>query len=336
LSSAAKPALLSVRGVKKHYAIGAQLPWAKPTSFVRAVDGLSFDILPRKTLSVVGESGCGKTTTAKMVLRLEEPTDGHILFQGRDLAKLTRDEQASFRRNVQAVFQNPFSSLNPRMRVIDLIGEPRLVQEAVDRKKLREDVEKLLVAVGLNVAVINAYPHELSGGMRQRVAIARALILDPTLIVLDEPVSALDVSVRAQIMNLFKEIQDRLGIAYLLIAHDLATTRYLSHQVLVMYLGQMVETAESNELFSKPLHPYTQALISASAPVRRWEHQDETVLKGDLPSPIAPPPGCRFHTRCPLAFDRCRSEIPKMSEVSPGHRVACHLHTAGSPSMVTA
>jgi oligopeptide/dipeptide ABC transporter ATP-binding protein len=302
------------------------LPWSRPTTFVRAVDGLSFDVLPGKTLSIVGESGCGKTTTAKLVLRLEDPTKGQVLFQGRDTATLNPEEQAHYRRSVQAVFQNPFSSLNPRMRVIDLIGEPRVIQGKVKREELKEDVERRLAAVSLNPGIINSFPHELSGGMRQRVAIARALILQPLLIILDEPVSALDVSVRAQIMNLFKEIQDQFGIAYLLIAHDLATTRYLSHQILVMYLGQMVEIAESNELFSRPLHPYTQALISASAPVRRWEHQEEKILKADLPSPIAPPSGCRFHTRCPLAFDRCSTEVPLLQEISPGHRVACHLY----------
>jgi oligopeptide transport system ATP-binding protein len=325
-SSLAPQPLLSAQDITKHYPVTAGLPWSQPTKFVRAVDGLSFDVLPGQTLSIVGESGCGKTTTAKLVLRLEDPTTGHVLFQGRDTADLSPQEQAHYRRSVQAVFQNPFSSLNPRMRVVDLIGEPRVIQEKVGRDELKQDVQRRLAAVGLDPAIINSFPHELSGGMRQRVAIARALILQPLLIVLDEPVSALDVSVRAQIMNLFKEIQDKLGIAYLLIAHDLATTRYLSDQVLVMYLGQMVETAESDELFSKPLHPYTQALISASAPVRRWEHQEEKILTSDLPSPIAPPSGCRFHTRCPLAFDRCPVETPNLREISPGHRVACHLY----------
>ena len=325
ISSTAQQPVLSARDISKHYPVATGLPWSRPKTFVRAVDGLSFDVLPGKTLSIVGESGCGKTTTAKLVLKLEEPTAGHVLFQGRDTAELGSEGEALYRRSVQAVFQNPFSSLNPRMRVIDLIGEPRIIQGKVDRPKLKREVERLLDAVGLNPAIINSFPHELSGGMRQRVAIARALILQPLLIILDEPVSALDVSVRAQIMNLFKEIQEQTGIAYLLIAHDLATTRYLSHQVLVMYLGQMVEIAECDELFSKPLHPYTQALISASAPTRRWEHQEENILKGDLPSSIAPPSGCRFHTRCPQAFDRCSVEIPALREISPGHRVACHL-----------
>jgi len=318
--------LLSVQDVTKHYPVASNLPWSPPKTFVRAVDGLSFAVLPRKTLSIVGESGCGKTTTAKLVLRLEHPTSGRVLFEGRDTAALDGEGEAHYRRSVQAVFQNPFSSLNPRMRVIDLIGEPRVIQEYVDRDELRLDVERQLDAVGLDPAIINSFPHELSGGMRQRVAIARALILRPLMIVLDEPVSALDVSVRAQIMNLFKAIQDESGISFLLIAHDLATTRYLSHQVLVMYLGQMVETAESDELFSKPLHPYTHALISASAPSRRWENPKEDTLQGDVPSPIAPPSGCRFHTRCPRAFERCPREIPELREISPGHQVACHLY----------
>jgi oligopeptide transport system ATP-binding protein len=325
LSPAEQP-ILSVQKVTKHYPVASNLPWLPPTSFVRAVDGLSFEVLPGKTFSIVGESGCGKTTTAKLVLNLENPTTGRVLFQNRDTAELNRVEQAHYRRNVQAVFQNPFSSLNPRMRVLDLISEPRVIQGQVDREELKEEVERQLDSVALDPSIINSFPHELSGGMRQRVAIARALILQPLLIVLDEPVSALDVSVRAQIMNLFKAIQERLGISYLLIAHDLATTRYLSHQILVMYLGQMVETSDSNELFSQPLHPYTQALISASAPSRRWENRPDNILQGDLPSPIAPPPGCRFHTRCPRAFDRCRVDVPELREISPGHHVACHLY----------
>ena len=318
--------LLRVQNVTKHYPVASNLPWFPPKTFVRAVDGLSFDVLPRRTFSIVGKSGCGKTTTAKLVLRLDKPTSGHVEFQGRDTAKLNREEEAHYRRSVQAVFQNPFSSLNPRMRIIDLIGEPRVIQGKVDRGELRREVERQLDGVGLDPAVINAFPHELSGGMRQRVAIARALILQPLLIVLDEPVSALDVSVRAQIMNLFKTIQEKAGISYLLIAHDLATTRYLSHQILVMYLGQMVETAPSDQLFSNPLHPYTHALIAASAPSRRWEDSQEEVLQNDLPSPTAPPSGCRFHTRCPRAFDRCPREAPQLREISSGHHVACHLY----------
>jgi oligopeptide/dipeptide ABC transporter ATP-binding protein len=318
--------LLSLENVTKHYPVASNMPWSPPKAFVRAVDGLSFAVLPRKTFSIVGESGCGKTTTAKLVLRLEQPTSGRVLFQGRDTASLGRQEEALYRRSVQAVFQNPFSSLDPRMRVIDLVAEPQVIQAKVDRDQLRRDVEYQLDAVGLDPAIINSFPHELSGGMRQRVAIARALILQPRMIVLDEPVSSLDVSVRAQIMNLFKEIQDKSGVSYLLIAHDLATTRYLSHQVLVMYLGQMVEVAESDELFTNPLHPYTHALISASAPARRWENPKEYILESDLPSPIAPPSGCRFHTRCPRAHERCPREIPALREISPGHRVACHLY----------
>ena len=316
--------LLSLHDVTKHYPVASNLPWTPPKAYVRAVDGLSFTVLPGKTLSIVGESGCGKTTTAKLVLRLENPTTGRVLFQGRDTATLDRKQEAHYRRSVQAVFQNPFSSLNPRMRVFDLIAEPRVIQR--DRDQLRPSIERQLDAVGLDPAIIDAFPHELSGGMRQRVAIARALILKPLMVVLDEPVSALDVSVRAQIINLFKSIQDESGISYLLIAHDLATTRYLSHQVLVMYLGQMVETADGDELFSNPLHPYTHALISASAPSRRWENPKEYILESDLPSPISPPAGCRFHTRCPRALERCSRDIPTPREISPGHHVACHLY----------
>ena len=318
--------LLIAQDITKHYPVASALPWTPPTA-VHAVDGLSFDVPPGKTVSIVGESGCGKTTTIKLLLRLEDPTSGRVLFRGRDIAGLDRNEEARFRRSVQAVFQNPYSSLDPRMRVSDLIGEPLLIRGGISRDELRNEVERQLDAVGLDRTVINSFPHELSGGMRQRVAIARALILQPDLIILDEPVSALDVSVRAQIMNLFKEIQDNSGVAYVLISHDLATTRYLSHQVLVMYLGQMVETAECNELYSNPLHPYTVALIEASVPARRWETDSEKeVLDSDLPSPMAPPPGCRFHTRCPRAFSRCPVDVPQLREVSPGHRVACHLY----------
>ena len=324
MSKSAQP-LLGVQNITKHYPVASSLPWAPAKTFVRAVDGLSFDVLAHKTLSIVGESGCGKTTTAKILLHLERATSGKIYFQGRDTAEFSSKEEANFRRNVQAVFQNPFSSLNPRMRIINLIGEPRVIQEKVGRNQLRREVEAQLNAVGLDPAIIDSFPHELSGGMRQRVAIARALILQPLLIVLDEPVSALDVSVRAQIMNLFKSIQEKTGISYLLIAHDLATTRYLSHRIFVMYLGQMVESAETEELFANPLHPYTHALMTASAPARRWEHSQEEILEIDLPSPTAPP-GCRFHTRCPRAYDRCAREVPPLKEFSPGHQVACHLY----------
>jgi oligopeptide/dipeptide ABC transporter ATP-binding protein len=318
--------LLRAENLEKHYPVAAALPWVKPKAFIRAVDGVSFDIQPRETLSVVGESGCGKTTMGKLVLRLEMPTRGRITFQGHDIYDLSQEALSAYRMAVQAVFQNPFSSLNPRMRVLELIGEPRIVNRNVGRKELQEEVEDLLSAVGLDPTTVHSFPHELSGGMRQRVALARALILRPSLIVLDEPVSALDVSIRAQIMNLLKEVQEQFGVAYLLIAHDLATTRYLSHQVMVMYLGQIAETASSEQLFSRPLHPYTQALISAGTPSRRWERREEIILKGEVPSPIKPPAGCRFHTRCPFVFDRCTTEVPTLRHVTSEHRVACHLY----------
>jgi oligopeptide/dipeptide ABC transporter ATP-binding protein len=318
--------LLSAQNVQKLYPIAPALPWGKTKDFVRAVEGVSFEIRENETLSVVGESGCGKTTTAKLVLRLEEPTRGQIVFRGKDIYDLSNEELASYRKSVQAVFQNPYSSLNPRMRIAELIAEPWRVNGQTDKKKIKVEVERLLVAVGLDPKVAGSFPHELSGGMRQRVAVARALILRPQLIVLDEPVSALDVSIRAQIMNLLKELQEEFGVAYLLIAHDLATTRYLSNRILVMYLGEVVELAESNELFIRPLHPYSHALISAGLPTRRWEGNEETILSGELPSPIHPPSGCRFHTRCPRVFDRCRKERPNLREISPGHYAACHLY----------
>src|SRR5262245_59662598 len=247
--------LLRVENLHKHYPVAGLLPWRPATSAVHAVDGISFEIRSGETLSIVGESGCGKTTTAKLVLRLEGPTLGEIRFRGSDINTLGASEATDYRRNVQVVFQNPFSSLNPRMRIGEIIGEPMVINGSMDRATLRAEVEQLLIAVGLTPAVARSYPHELSGGMRQRVALARALIVRPALIVLDEPVSALDVSIRAQIVNLLKDMQREFGVAYMLIAHDLAATRYLSHHSAVMYLGQIVEYDVSDRLFSAPLHP---------------------------------------------------------------------------------
>ena len=319
-------ALLRLDAVRKHFPLRGLLPWSKPTGFVHAVDGVSFAILPSETVSLVGESGCGKTTTARMVLRLERPTAGRIEFEGRDVASLEGPALKRYRASVQAVFQDPWSSLNPRMRAGEIVGEPLRLNEPVGRIERRTRVAELFRAVGLEPAAARNFPHEFSGGMRQRLAVARALALHPSLIVLDEPVSALDVSIRAQIMNLLKDLQGRYGMAYLLIAHDLATVRYLSHRVAVMYLGEIVEYAGSDELFTEPLHPYTKALLSAALPARPGGPSDELVLGGEVPSPTAPPSGCRFHTRCPFAMPRCATEKPALKELSPGHRVACHLY----------
>jgi len=290
------------------------------------VDGVSLDIGRHETISVVGESGCGKTTMAKLILQLEEPTAGRILFEGDDVRDLKGQERRRYRASVQAVFQDPWSSLNPRMRAGAIVAEPLVLNLRLTKAERDERVAQLLVAVGLDPAAAESFPHEFSGGMRQRVAVARALALRPSLIVLDEPVSALDVSIRAQIMNLLKDLQAQFGMAYLLIAHDLATVRYLSHRVVVMYLGQIVETAPAEQLFTEPLHPYTRALVSAAVRTRPGEKQEQILLEGEPPSPTNPPAGCRFHPRCPFAFDRCRQEAPVLRQLGLAHEAACHLY----------
>lgn len=317
---------LRVTRLVKHFPVGHGLPWARPDAYVRAVDGISFEVRPHQTVSLVGESGCGKTTTARLVLRLESPTSGEIRFDDRDISVVRGNDLRRYRASVQAVFQDPGSAMNPRMRAKDIVSEPLLINQNMPRRQRDERAADLFETVGLDPALRNDYPHEFSGGMRQRLAVARALSLNPSLIVLDEPVSALDVSIRAQIMNLLKDLQERLGIAYLLVAHDLATVRYLSHRLVVMYLGEIVEAGPSEAVFVKPLHPYTQALITAALPARPGERSTGVILPGDLPSPTNPPPGCRFHTRCPMAFERCREEKPVLREMAPGQTVACHLY----------
>jgi oligopeptide/dipeptide ABC transporter ATP-binding protein len=293
---------------------------------VRAVDDISFSIAEGETFAIVGESGCGKTTMARTVLRLETPTDGKVWLEGKDVHALRGEELKRYRMLVQAVFQDPWGSLNPRMRIFDTIAEPVVVNQHVPTPELRERVHQLLVQVGLQPGHADLYPHEFSGGQRQRIALAQALISEPKLIVLDEPVSALDVSVQAQVMNLLKAIQRQRVVSYLLVAHNLATVRYLAHHLAVMYLGELVEQAETEELYQHPLHPYTRALFAAALPSEpdRWRPED--VLEGEVPSSVNPPPGCRFHTRCPLAMDRCRVEAPKRTEAAPGHFVNCHLY----------
>ena len=318
--------LLRLEEVSKHFPLQGALPWSPPRGYVRAVDGVSFDIKPGETMSLVGESGCGKTTTSKLILLLERPTAGRITSQGEDIHELKGPALSRYRSSVQAVFQDPWSSLSPRLRGRSIIAEPLAVNLSLQKSEVGDRVTELLMAVGLAPGVANAFPHELSGGMRQRLAVARALALNPSLIVLDEPVSALDVSIRAQIMNLLKDLQDRLGMAYLLVAHNLATVRYLSHRVATMYVGQIVELGTSESVFSKPLHPYTQALVSAAVPTRPGEDREEIILGGDVPSPADPPPGCRFHPRCRFAFDRCAKEAPEFKELAPGHMAACHLY----------
>jgi oligopeptide/dipeptide ABC transporter ATP-binding protein len=318
--------LLEVCDLKKYFPVISGLLVSRVQGWIKAVDGVSFTIARGETFSLVGESGCGKTTTAKTILLLEKPTEGTIRFAGRDITRLTGEALKAHRVSVQAVFQDPYSSLDPRKRVGSIIGEPLVVNHGLRGKVVAARVQELLQQVGLPPMSAQLYPHEFSGGQRQRIAIARALALNPSLIVLDEPVSALDVSIRAQIMNLLKELQAQLGLTYLLIAHHLATVRYMSTTVGVMYLGRLVESAASETLFAAPLHPYTQALVSAALPSHPDMHREEIILSGEVPSPLHVPSGCRFHPRCPHAMPICAEVDPAPQLLDKGHMVACHLY----------
>ena len=316
--------LLEAKNLKKYFPVTKGLLFSRLTGHIKAVDDISFALRAGETLGVVGESGCGKSTTAKMMLMLEEPTEGSILFEGEDVHNSSAVRK-SYRSSVQAVFQDPWSSLNPRMRVKDIIAEPMVINWDITKAEQQERVMKLLNDVGLNEYHSNLFPHEFSGGQRQRLAIARALALNPRVIVLDEPVSALDVSIRAQIMNLLKDLQEEYKVAYMLIAHDLATVRYMCTWVSVMYLGQIVELSPVQELFNNPSHPYTKALMSAALPSHPDTEQEEIILQGEVPSPLNPPSGCYFHPRCPVAMDRCSVDKPEVKEISEGHTLTCHL-----------
>lgn len=324
--------LVQVENLKKHFPITQGVIIQREVGAVQAVDGVTFDIYRGETLGLVGESGCGKTTAGRTILHLYPPTEGRVLFDGQDLTTLSAEALRRMRSRMQMIFQDPYASLNPRMTIARIIGEPLRAHDMASGKEQIERVQELLRLVQLNPRFINRYPHEFSGGQRQRIGIARALASDPEFIVCDEPISALDVSIQAQVVNLLEELQDDLGLTYLFIAHDLSMVRHICDRVAVMYLGRIVELAQKDELYDRPVHPYTQALLSAvpvpDPPLER--KRQRIVLEGDVPSPIDPPPGCNFHTRCPRAAESCPEEEPILREIGEGHFVACRAGSDGA------
>ncbi len=318
--------LLEVSNLKMYFPVTSGIIFQRKVADVKAVDDVSFTIKRGETLGLVGESGCGKTTTGRAILQLYTPTDGQVVFEGQRLNELDGSSMRAMRRKMQIIFQDPYGSLNPRMTCGDIVGEPLIVHKLTSNKgEYRDRISELLQVVGLNPYMADRYPHEFSGGQRQRIGIARALAVNPSFIVCDEPVSALDVSIQAQVINLLEDLQEQFGLTYLFIAHDLSVVRHISDRVAVMYLGHIVEIADRNELYDNPLHPYTRALLSAvPIPDPIVESQRERIiLQGDVPSPMNPPSGCVFHTRCPVMVDDCQLEMPELREVSPGHWVAC-------------
>ena len=318
--------LIDVRNVKIYFSVTAGFLIQRKIAENKAVDGITFQVKKGETLGLVGESGCGKSTTGRAILQLYRPTSGEIIFEGKDLVKLRGNDMRLMRRKMQMIFQDPYASLNPRMSVRDIIGEPLVIHNMGSNNERRDRVLELMRIVGLNPYYATRFPHEFSGGQRQRIGIARALAVSPDFIVCDEPVSALDVSIQAQIINLLEELQEQFGLTYLFIAHDLAVVRHISDRVAVMYLGKLMEQADSTEIYENPLHPYTKALLSAvPIPDPALERKRERIiLTGDVPSSLRPPRGCVFHTRCPIAIDECRQVVPEWREVEPGHWVACH------------
>lgn len=316
--------LLEVCKLKKFFPVkkGA---FSRTIGYIQAVYGINFKVRRRETLALVGESGCGKTTTARILLRLEEPDEGEVLFEGKNILDFKGESLQSLRREIQMIFQDPYSSLNPHMTAGQIIGEPLRIHNICPRKDLKNQIVELLEKVGLTADSVKRYPHEFSGGQRQRIGIARALTMNPKLIVCDEPVSALDVSVRAHILNLLQELQESLGLAYIFVGHDLSVVRHVSNDVAVMYMGKFVEMAPTNWLYSNPLHPYSEALLSSSPIPDPESKKERIILSGDVPSPMDPPGGCRFHTRCPLAKEICSNEEPPLEESNAGHLVACHF-----------
>ncbi|MFJ9203489.1 ABC transporter ATP-binding protein [Bacillus velezensis] len=328
MTAAGQETILELRDVKKYFPIRSGF-FQRKVGDIKAVDGVSFSLKRGETLGIVGESGCGKSTAGRTMIRLYKPTDGRILFKGQDISGLSEEKlRKSVRKNIQMVFQDPFASLNPRKTLRSIIKEPFQTHHMYSMSERNERVEELLAKVGLHPSFANRYPHEFSGGQRQRIGIARALTLNPELIIADEPVSALDVSIQAQVINLMEELQDEFNLTYLFISHDLSVVRHISDRVGVMYLGKMMELTDKHELYGNPLHPYTQALLS-SVPVTRKKDavkRERIILKGELPSPANPPKGCVFHTRCPMAKPICKEQVPAFEEAAPGHYVACHLY----------
>ncbi|MCG8695380.1 MAG: dipeptide ABC transporter ATP-binding protein [Minwuiales bacterium] len=321
--------VLEVTDLKKHFPVTAGL-FSKTVGYVYAVDGVSFTVRKGETLGLVGESGCGKSTVGKTIMRLIEPTDGSIKIRDKDITHVTGEALRNYRREMQIVFQDPYSSLNPRMSAGDIVGEALANYGIATGREKDRQVEALFDRVGLRREHMLKYPHEFSGGQRQRLGIARALALNPSLIVADEPVSALDVSVQAQVINLLMDLQEEFNLTFLFISHDLAVVEHISHRIAVMYLGKIVEITDKTTLFKMPLHPYSEALLSAVPIPDPTMRRERIILQGDVPSPISPPSGCRFHTRCPYAVERCRAEEPPLKEVAPGHTVACHLRDVGA------
>ncbi|KIL52566.1 peptide ABC transporter substrate-binding protein [Jeotgalibacillus alimentarius] len=318
--------LLKVENLKKHFPIRGGI-LGKEVGSVKAVEGVSFEVKKGETLGIVGESGCGKSTTGRMLLRLIEPTEGKVYFEGQDVTKLSTGDMRKLRRDMQMVFQDPFASLNPRHTVEKILEEPMKVHGIGTPKERKQKVRELLEIVGLSSYHAKRYPHQFSGGQRQRIGIARALMTQPKLIIADEPVSALDVSIQSQVLNLMQDLQKEFQLTYIVIAHDLGVVRHISDRVGVMYLGRMAELTDSEKLYDKPLHPYTQALLSAVPIPDPLYEKDAVVLEGDIPSPSNPPSGCAFHTRCPFKMDVCSQKVPELREHEPGHYVACHLYT---------
>ncbi|KAB7705034.1 dipeptide ABC transporter ATP-binding protein [Bacillus aerolatus] len=323
-TTAEKKIILEVDHLKQYFKVKTDSLF-KPKTFVKAVDDVSFQLFEGETLSIVGESGCGKSTTGRAILRLDEPTDGQIFFAGKNILELSKKEMRKLRGDLQVIFQDPFASLNPRQTVKQILDEAMAIQEVVAKPQRMDRMLELLRYVGLPPESLDRYPHEFSGGQRQRIGIARALAVNPKLIICDEAVSALDVSIQAQILNLLKELQKQFQLTFLFISHDLSVVRHISDRVMVMYLGKVVEIAEKKTLFDSPLHPYTQALLSSIPTLDPTLKRERIILKGDVPSPMNPPSGCRFHTRCPFAMEKCKTEEPALKELDRNHFVSCHI-----------